>query len=652
MIRKFIVSIGAIGAARKLSFCALAGLGTMAVVVALFAPAAPAQATPYPFKYASVEWSPGGSGRDKPAEIHVGYDLSRPKGHRYTHLEGKVKTRFRIKAKVKGRHAIFEYVLTTSDPNLVGNVNASVVGAAGFPGPERMLDETVSFSMDPSAVLSGLSNGKGILPTADQDIIDKCNKAFPNVAGKNTGVETLTIDVHLGVSSQSTKWSDPSLDREAIADTSFPVNVVCMGGRSAHVPQLENIDLHIVQKGKTCPKPTDVTAYVDFDEQTKAKISINFDGQLSSPLTLKTHKVTAFGKTWYRAQHLFGYKLDPGKHKFRVEVENLGKKTKSAWKAITVHCPPFEVLSAWLKYDVAHTDTCPKPVAETATFYTNRPGWVHYVIKQEDGQIKFLGTAKATRSGDQYVATGVRRLMFGEIDTQFMADVTGFPADSGWVLLKIDCLDVLSGKVTLRDANAPACPREAAAAVSIRTDLDGPVPYRLDCNGGRSWVRTAHASKTGPSTFVAVDVLPFQIAHNETVTCVLKTRKPLAVKVLDGKGRKYQCVKHNVKLPAHNLTAPVRPASRSAPAIEHGGRSHSVHRHVAACARGFRRIGTHCVRPRRTSRSMTARPSCRPGQRRVRGRCIRIPTVRTQTKRQASHRTPNGRSLMILVTPH
>lgn len=111
---------------------------------------------------------------------------------------------------------------------------------------------------------------------------------------------------------------------------------------------------------------------------------------------------------------------------------------------------------------------------------------------------------------------------------------------TGW---RTDVPKVLSGTLDLRDPHGSACPRQAEAALSLRTNVAGPVPYTLDCTGDRSWSQTATAYETGPNTYIAVAVLPFDIKHKEHINCALKSRHQSPPKVLALRGHAYDCAK-------------------------------------------------------------------------------------------------------------
>ena len=104
-------------------------------------------------------------------------------------------------------------------------------------------------------------------------------------------------------------------------------------------------------------------------------------------------------------------------------------------------------------------------------------------------------------------------------------------------------LEVLSGNLELRDPGGPTCPRRAEAALSLRTNVAGPVLYSLDCTGGRSWSQTATAHETAPNTYLAVAVLPFDIKHKEQVNCALKSRLQSPPKIVAVRGHAYDCAK-------------------------------------------------------------------------------------------------------------
>lgn len=117
---------------------------------------------------------------------------------------------------------------------------------------------------------------------------------------------------------------------------------------------------------------------------------------------------------------------------------------------------------------------------------------------------------------------------------------------SGWAPYHIVCrpkLEVLSGTLELRDPAGPACPRRAEAALSLKTNVAGPVPFSLDCTDNRSWADSATAHETAPGTYVAVAVLPFSVEHKEQVNCALKSRLKSPPEIVALRGHTYDCAR-------------------------------------------------------------------------------------------------------------
>jgi hypothetical protein len=178
-------------------------------------------------------------------------------------------------------------------------------------------------------------------------------------------------------------------------------------------------------------------------------------------------------------------------------------------------------------------------VFERTTIHANRPGDVPYRVRTEGGLVVTEGVAYAAREGDIYVARRSRTVSMDAFDQMMRLEIGNDRTANDQKPLKIDCLEVLSGTLELRDLNS--C--EGEAAIAVRANGPGEVPYRLDCAGGKSWARLAKVMRTGPETFVGVDRLRFGVTDQEHVNCALKTAQPLKTKVLALHGRKYQCSK-------------------------------------------------------------------------------------------------------------
>jgi hypothetical protein len=377
------------------------------------------------------------------------------------------------------------------------------------------------------------------LNSAQKDgIVAACNDS----ANEGNGF-TASYDIVLGmrVSAQSKQHALAFGGSEAEATTSslMRLKVVCeTPEEDIEAPKPVSVDLQIKQKGESCPKETIATAYLNYSEPATAKFRLSVGGNRPQFRSVETREVSFAGKTFHRAEAEFKYELDPGPKTFVLRARGMGASHE---ETVEIDCPPFNVLSAWLKYEVAKTDRCPKEVVETATFQTTRPGWVNHEIKHQGGLVVSQGKLTAKRDGDKYVATAVRHLTLSEIDAEFLADAEGWSANSGWVPLKIDCLEVLGGALTLTDSGGTQCPRKASALVNVETDLEGPVPYRLDCSDDHSWTRSAAAKKTPAGKYVAVDLIQFDVTKTATLTCGLKSLAGGDTELLDFKGTAFSC---------------------------------------------------------------------------------------------------------------
>lgn len=420
----------------------------IALILLSAAPAGAQQAqTPHPFRSASISLNPN---RGAMPQFRIAHD-----GTRYTHLEGRLETRFRIKAKVKAGYRIAGFVLATVDPTTLTDKVADVIREAGqvhigaeteLGKGERTIERNVAFSLDARQAFNG------ILPI-DQTMVDMCNSAHSELPSEDAVVNTAGITVFAGFSwhkrssvfqANETGWGF-SDGRPAIAFTTIEVQVVCNGKpvpRAAELPPTRarpkpvSVDLGVGQHGETCPKAVTVKAYADYKSPTTATMRMLAMGKRAGRIRkVETRRVEAFGKVWHRAETEFGYTMDPGEKTFKLLVDGIA----DAERTVTIDCPPFKVISAWLKYEVKDGGLCPKEIVETATFKTTRPGWVDYVIKHQSGLPAWQDRLTARRSGGGYSATHVRTFTVGEFDSQFMADVKNSPANSGWVGLKVEC---------------------------------------------------------------------------------------------------------------------------------------------------------------------------------------------------------------------
>jgi hypothetical protein len=391
-----------------------------------------------------------------------------------------------------------------------------------------------------------------------QAIVNACND------GNHPATEqhTTFADVNVGIKAFFQTRRDAKRPQEAVNDagrseTAYaraPVTVSCLAGPT-HVdapPKPVSVDIRVNQNGNSCPKDAEVTAFIDYDEPMTARFRVihNGDEPTSDPIEIKAREVSFAGKTWYRVERLERYKLDPGSHSFQIKVMGGGL---SPVKTVTIDCPPFKVTSAWLAYEVENKDTCPKQVTETATIYANRPGDAPYRIETQGGLVVTQGIAYAAREGDKYVARRTRKVSMGAFDQMMRLVIVNDPSAGDQKPLKVECLEALSGKLTLQSLGATSCQGEAL--VAIHTNGAGELPYELECGPGKSWQRkvTAMANKIG------VDKVRFDVTNNEQVTCVLRTRIGGVLKPLDGASMTFQCHKPTGVSGSDDLAPDTRP---------------------------------------------------------------------------------------------
>ena len=378
------------------------------------------------------------------------------------------------------------------------------------------------------------------LTDAQKDgIVAACNDSA-NDGNEFTASYDIVLGMEVSAQSKEEALSFGGTEAEKTTSSFMRLKVVCEPPEEdiEPAPKPVSVDLQIKQHGETCPKKTVATAFLNYSEPTTANFRLSVGNGRPKFRSVETREVTFAGKTFHRAEADFEYKLDPGPKTFVLRVRGMPEAHE---ETVEIGCPPFNVVSAWLTYEVAKTDACPKEVIETATFNTTRPGWVNHEIKHQGGLVVSEGKLTAKRDGDKYVAKAVRTLTLNEIDAQFMADAKGWSANSGWVPLKIGCLEVLGGTLTLTDSGGTQCPRKASALVNMETDLEGPVPYRLDCSNDHSWTRSAAAKKTPAGKYVAVDLIQFDVTKTATIACGLKSLVGGDTELLDFKGTAFSC---------------------------------------------------------------------------------------------------------------
>jgi len=360
-----------------------------------------------------------------------------------------------------------------------------------------------------------------------------------------------------GLGSAADKGDETMLELKVACD---PPEQKVLPPRAAN--KLHSIDLKVTQHGERCPKDVTVTAFANYTWPANSHMRLSVDGGVPKFRVAETHKVTFAGKSWHRAEATFKYNLDPGQKTFKLTVDG-GDETHT--ETVEIECPNFKILSAWLTYDVANTNTCPKQVVERAIFYTTRPGWVNHEIKHQGGLVVSQGKLTAKREGDNYVATAVRTLTMNEIDAQFMADAVGDPTNSGWVPLKVECLQ-LAGDFSFIDESGTQCPREGKALINFSMNMQANVHWSLDCTNGKHPSGVAQAVE-GPNGFVAPATASFDITETSVYSCALKTVAPGAAKAHQWKSHTFRCVTPAVETGSDDVQVAPKPDSDTADAI-------------------------------------------------------------------------------------
>jgi hypothetical protein len=496
------------------------GVRTAAAVLAtalLAAPNAEAEhaSTPHPFKSASVSWSPSGGRGAASATILVGHD-----GSKYTHLVGELSTRFRIRAEVKTGYRIHGWIVAMADPDtltpssLLLSFSKQAAGAEGG-AYERTLDRNVTFTLPAATAINRGIPGISLVPH-EQQAIDQCNNAFSEPPPTEQVVGQVILQVHAGFSSGKKALGAVFVDwdiwwptgrasgRPAIAFSTFPATIVCLSKTDPRVGELPP-----PQRAEPPFRVTSANLTLFHDSQplpakleAECPVPIGHNALFSTigklPATMKYHF------EWTTGQRSTDYsKADKGDRKD----------------------PLYEPPTAY------HEFPYPLPKGVKGA----KPG--------PDGLVAAkLPTAKGP-TGKVAGPAGPANEHKGSVRV-VVSGPAGEVVSSGWAAYHIVCKqrpEVLSGTLDLRDPNGSACPRQAEAALSITTNAAGPVSYRLDCTGDRTWSGTAEAKQTAPNTFIAVDVLAFHIKDKEQVNCSLKSQSP--TKVIALRGRAYACAR-------------------------------------------------------------------------------------------------------------
>ena len=451
------------------------------------------------------------------------------------------------------------------------------IGLIDFWPDEFVIDELPAYASG-DYTISTSSTTEFFNSKQQELIVAACNE---NANADNGYTASFGLPIRMKVRARSYKkplWPNPEThgsddppnfgpSAEDGDDTMLELKVACDPPEQKVSPpraanKLHSVDLKVTQHGERCPKDVTVTAFANYTWPANSHMRLSVDGGVSKFRVAETHKVTFAGKSWHRAEATFKYNLDPGQKTFKLIVDG-GDETHT--ETVEIECPNFKILSAWLTYEVANTNTCPKQVVERAIFYTTRPGWVKHEIKHQGGLVVSQGKLTAKREGDNYVATAERTLTMNEIDAQFMADAVGDPTNSGWVPLKVECLQ-LAGDFSFIDESGTQCPREGKALINFSLNMQANVHWSLDCTNGKHPSGVAQAVE-GPNGFVAPAVASFDITKTSVYSCALKTVAPGPVKAHQWKSHTFRCVTPAVGTGSDDVQVAPKPDSDTADAI-------------------------------------------------------------------------------------
>lgn len=318
---------------------------------------------------------------------------------------------------------------------------------------------------------------------------------------------------------------NPILTGDQSKSTDLKLKVVCkpFGVQERPAPPKPFlVHLQVTPQGDTCPKKTEVRAFIRYNEPATANFRFKVDGELSELHTIKARKVgyqhtpkPSKKKKHYLVERVKYYKLDPGQHHFRIEMEG-GKK--SDVKTLTISCPPMKANRVTLDYVQIQDAICPKRVWETSKFYTTRPGRLDYEIKQQSGLVAASGKVKATRHDNEYIAVVQRLLKLSSLDTMMMARAIDGSANSGWTPLKVNCMDVLSSKLDIVKLDDRKCPKKAFVRATYETSQQGGIRDFLRCSDGSEETGLINATEEA-GKFMARRTMTVDIDKTTTLKC-------------------------------------------------------------------------------------------------------------------------------------
>lgn len=330
--------------------------------------------------------------------------------------------------------------------------------------------------------------------------------------------------------------------------------------RAGNPLEILSFAVHPKSDAEKCPKPYELKVTFQARWAKTVKFRIRHKGKLSK---LYTRELEKDGDK-HRLRFTKTYKLDPGPSTFQIEVRD-GPKTEVITKQ--VDCPPFKVISTFLKYRHGNETYCAKKVRERVIFKTTRPGWVRYQIKHQGGLVVAEGKATAKRVGDEYIAVARRTLTFKEdFEADMMAEVTTQPdANSGWTELAVECLKLSDPTIVMSDpenkGGQDQCPRQGKVNVRAEFNQGGKkVSLKVNCSNGFSETFEATTRKNRiKGGYRIFRSFKFPVTKTEKVSCAVIDMDN--GKALTFTGHEYACVHRAVELPQDDLTVEPKPTA-------------------------------------------------------------------------------------------
>ena len=305
-------------------------------------------------------------------------------------------------------------------------------------------------------------------------VLEACNALLAQ--GKSTLVphEThatlpLVARVEVGVAF----WDGDPTDTFARLHGETMVKVVCEP--ETNITGILSFTLEADPNDQTCPKDHRLQVRFRRNSVGEARANVAFriviDGEAGDRIVVP---MTKRDRTIFEATYTQTLRLDPGEHRIKVKVVD---GPDSDEKTVTVDCPPMQVNSITLQYDMGGS-SCPKIVFETTKLYPTRPGWVEYRIVNRSGGVEFTNRVKAWREDDRYVAVGQRVLKLGAHDAEYRAEERGNPkVHSDWKRLTVTCPSGAPGED--QQPTPPRGPRtDPPRGVSIPPTIIPPQPPR------------------------------------------------------------------------------------------------------------------------------------------------------------------------------